>query len=1221
MDIFVRGMPISTTEKSLTDFFKSVLEQLHVFAFNCKKIKNKAAAILTIADHGKAELFLKTYGLASDPQRRNKTTVPLIFINKPLTCVPSQHKPDDVVLKALIYEESQRLQKIALRVKVEAAQPVHTTQSHPLSTGKKVQKSFDFSSISCGVWDYNGSQAAFAPHYHDSRCGTAMFGKHALALILRADGWVSHTCRIDIPYWSIDTIVTGGQLQPTATFTLRFAPKVYKMEEGLEGLMAGLGINSSTNKRHQKNTRSRVCAINEAHEVVIGSCWVYQVSLTNPLEIVSLYHLLNRNPGMPSAVTCHIACSQVHPTFKSDFERLKELLFAGRQFGNLPFPIKFQVERLARNAFLAPAKIVSLLPKIKYLRRHKGVIPTTMAIRTLSRQIQYPGPHVDPKEFEINYLAKALEQNAEDFRLEGSIYDVNTRHHHIALIHRVVVTPAGTYLEGPEPEVSNRVLRMYPNHTNHFLRVQFTDEDLDSLKFEARTNMSEVYHGRFKQVLDGMINIGGHGFQFLGFSHSSLRSQTCWFMAPFVSEGSLIAAQEIIKELGDFSEIRSPAKCAARIGQAFSDTANSVNIDPSQFQAATDVVRNGRTFSDGVGTISLKLLRKVWKVYSPIAKNQRPTCLQIRFAGAKGMVSLDTRLAGEQLVIRESMMKFKGGKALNIEICGASFKPLPMYLNRQFILILEDLGVPAQVFLTLQAQAIEQLRRITLSPVNAATFLEHAHIGQAARLPPLIRMLDDLGLPFNEDDFLEHVVEIAALASLRDLKYRSRILVEHGVTLYGIMDETGILEEGEIFCVTEKPGGGRRILQGRVIVTRAPAMHPGDVQFARAVDVPSDSPLNSLSNCVVFSQKGQRDLPSQLSGGDLDGDLYNVIFDKRLMPKVTYTAADYPRVAPLDIGREVNKQDMTNFFVKFMETDQLGRISMIHMQLADRKPGGTRDPDCITLAEMASVAVDFSKTGIPVDMLKCPKYDMIRPDFMASGPRVIVEKKGAVFEEEEDDDEDDAIQVLDPDFKTYRYYESERALGQLYRAIDEKKFFEEMQARSKGRVELHGDKYDLMSEVWSYVVQETQLIQWESYSDLAREIRETYESNLLDVMSDYSTHPQYPLSELEVFGGNIIGKSMGGMNKRVREITTAMNERFERDVAFTVERITQGDDGDRDEALARSIACLAVAVLGPKRVVNRRVGELRSWKYVAAAVCLREIELFKMRFDPLNRTA
>jgi hypothetical protein len=73
---------------------------------------------------------------------------------------------------------------------------------------------------------------------------------------------------------------------------------------------------------------------------------------------------------------------------------------------------------------------------------------------------------------------------------------------------------------------------------------------------------------------------------------------------------------------------------------------------------------------------------------------------------------------------------------------------------------------------------------------------------------------------------------------------------------------------------------------------------------------------------------------------------------------------DYPRVPPKDIGRPVTRKDMTDFFIDFMENDQLGRIAVIHSQLADRKDGGTQHPDCITLAEMHSTAVDFSKTGI-----------------------------------------------------------------------------------------------------------------------------------------------------------------------------------------------------------------------------------------------------------------
>ncbi len=148
-------------------------------------------------------------------------------------------------------------------------------------------------------------------------------------------------------------------------------------------------------------------------------------------------------------------------------------------------------------------------------------------------------------------------------------------------------------------------------------------------------------------------------------------------------------------------------------------------------------------------------------------------------------------------------------------------------------------------------------------------------------------------------------------------------------------------------------------------------MHPGDVQLADAIIPPKGSPLLELSNCICFSSKGKRDLPSQLSGGDLDGDRYYVIWDDNCKPKKTFEPADYARQSPIDIGRAVLKEDMTDFFLLFMETDQLGRIAVLHRILADQHPQGTLHPDCVKLAEMHSTAVDFSKTGIPVRDLHC----------------------------------------------------------------------------------------------------------------------------------------------------------------------------------------------------------------------------------------------------------
>ena len=230
-------------------------------------------------------------------------------------------------------------------------------------------------------------------------------------------------------------------------------------------------------------------------------------------------------------------------------------------------------------------------------------------------------------------------------------------------------------------------------------------------------------------------------------------------------------------------------------------------------------------------------------------------------------------------------------------------------------------------------------------------------------------MLSDVGLEYHEDPFLRSVVEMAVVVKLREIKYKGRIPVANGVTLYGIMDETGFLQENQIYVTTfSSLEEGRKVLTGgRVIITRSPALHPGDIRIVEAVDVPENCPLDKLRNCVVFSQHGRRDIPSQLSGGDLDGDLYNVIFEPSLMPRRQIAdPADYPRMEDVKLDHAVTVRDMSDFFIRFMETDQLGQICTRHLQLADQRPEGVFDPGCLKLADMASRAVDFSNTGIPV---------------------------------------------------------------------------------------------------------------------------------------------------------------------------------------------------------------------------------------------------------------
>jgi hypothetical protein len=121
-------------------------------------------------------------------------------------------------------------------------------------------------------------------------------------------------------------------------------------------------------------------------------------------------------------------------------------------------------------------------------------------------------------------------------------------------------------------------------------------------------------------------------------------------------------------------------------------------------------------------------------------------------------------------------------------------------------------------------------------------------------------------------------------------------------------------------------------------------------------------------------------------------------------------------------------------------------------------------------------------------MSKLPRYRPWRPDFEAPGPHVqIVKKEGILFDsplsESSFDNEDE-----DDGFSRYKYYESDKILGKLYRAIDERKIFEEIQARSrKGG---GGDNSTLMHAVWAHVQKRCLLIQWRHKVEWATNLRD-----------------------------------------------------------------------------------------------------------------------------------
>src|ERR1700712_3785774 len=69
-----------------------------------------------------------------------------------------------------------------------------------------------------------------------------------------------------------------------------------------------------------------------------------------------------------------------------------------------------------------------------------------------------------------------------------------------------------------------------------------------------------------------------------------------------------------------------------------------------------------------------------------------------------------------------------------------------------------------------------------------------------------------------------------------------------------------------------------------------------------------------------------------------------------------------------------------------------------------------------------------------VDLTKMPRSNPFRPDFMATGPHAVIQKnKPLAFVARSDVRDDD-----DDEGPSYKFYESEKILGKLFRAIDER---------------------------------------------------------------------------------------------------------------------------------------------------------------------------------------
>ncbi|CAN1153015.1 RNA-dependent RNA polymerase 1 [Linum perenne] len=551
----------------------------------------------------------------------------------------------------------------------------------------------------------------------------------------------------------------------------------------------------------------------------------------------------------------------------------------------------------------------------------------------------------------------------------------------LVYVHRIQITPCKVYFSGPEVNVSNRVLRQFSRDISNFVRVSFVDEELEKIHSNdvaprgsttIVAKRSAIYNRILSTLRNGIV-IGGKKFEFLAFSSSQLRENSCWMFASRIG----LTAGDIRDWMGNFRQIRNVAKYAARLGQSFGSSTETLSVSEEEVEIIPDIeVRSGETkyiFSDGIGKISAQFANRV--AAKCRCNTSTPSAFQIRYGGYKGVVAVDPT-SSKKLSLRKSMCKYES-ENIKLDVLAYS-KYQPCFMNRQLITLLSTLGIPDHIFEKKQREAVDQLDAILTNPLMAIEALELMPMGE------LTNVLKDMlicGYKPGDEPFLSMILQTFRASKLLDIRTKSRVFLSEARSMMGCLDETRTLEYGEVFVQfsNSKTDLERRYrLKGNIVVAKNPCLHPGDVRVLRAVDVPE---LRHMVDCVVFPQKGHRPHPNECSGSDLDGDIYFVCWDPELIPSQQIAPMDYTPQPTVHLDHDVTMEEVEEYFTNYIVNDSLGIIANAHIAFADKEPLKAMSSPCLELAEKFSIAVDFPKTGVPAVIpphLHVKEY----PDFM-----------------------------------------------------------------------------------------------------------------------------------------------------------------------------------------------------------------------------------------------
>lgn len=437
---------------------------------------------------------------------------------------------------------------------------------------------------------------------------------------------------------------------------------------------------------------------------------------------------------------------------------------------------------------------------------------------------------------------------------------------------------------------------------------------------------------------------------------------------------------------------------------------------------------------------------------------QRSQAFQIRFGGTKGVVycgvpSLLRRPNGSKeglkMLLRESQVKFNTPNSgdLTLRVVSTAAEARSSLFFAPVVKVLEDSGVNTTKIEKIYNETYNDLRRMNrrglehlqeickVSEGDSPIHLQARHVF----LQLAIRLSKRDGILPEEytTSFLAHyLIRLAERARAKNL---FEIPIPDSCQALGLIDEYDFLGRKEVYIRARG-----RIVRGEVLIYRDPIIHIGDIQRATALDdeevqkrlvksfedgIERRDALFNMDNVIFFSKKDDPPFPNLLSGGDLDGDRFEILTvgaepdswlsGFRTSPYNNYIDEDSqeerPRIKDFDI------EELAKFIGQYIQNDCFYELQNIHMCLADEKAQGMEDPDVKGMARWLSQAVDYAKSGLKVDLyenvVNTANFKVrANPDFACGLKRK---------------------QFYDSNGE---YYPSSKVLGRIYRSVSKLKY-------------------------------------------------------------------------------------------------------------------------------------------------------------------------------------